>query len=115
MFTHLPDHGPHPRTAARQAAAQLRRLAAVLVAVTCGLLASAAIVPAAFAMVVPHPGLPAYAPPVPATLGRVVITGGMAGWQIIVIALGAALVAAIAAVLLDRALAARRAASATAA
>ena len=37
----------------------------------------------------------------------------MAGWQITLIALGAALVAAIAAVLLDRALAARRAASAT--
>jgi hypothetical protein len=55
MFTHLPDHGPHPRTAAWQGAARLRRLAAVLAAVTCGLLASAAIVPAAFAMVVPNP------------------------------------------------------------
>jgi hypothetical protein len=37
----------------------------------------------------------------------------MAGWQITLIALGAALVAAIAAVFLDRALAARRAVSAT--
>ena len=43
-----------------------------------------------------------------------VTAGGMAGWQITVIALGAALVAAIAAVLLDRALAARRATSTTA-
>jgi hypothetical protein len=41
-----------------------------------------------------------------------VVTGGMAGWQITLIALGAALIAAIAAVFLDRALAARRAASA---
>lgn len=38
----------------------------------------------------------------------------MPGWQIILIAVGAALVAAIAAVVLDRALATRKAASATA-
>ena len=44
---------------------------------------------------------------------RVVTAGGMAGWQIALIALGSALVAAVAAVLLDRARAARRAASAT--
>jgi hypothetical protein len=37
----------------------------------------------------------------------------MAGWQITLIALGAALVAAATAVLFDRAVAARRAASAT--
>ena len=37
----------------------------------------------------------------------------MAGWQITLIALGAALVAATAAVVLDRARAARRSASAT--
>jgi hypothetical protein len=29
MFAHLPRRGPHPRTAARQAAARLRRLAAL--------------------------------------------------------------------------------------
>lgn len=40
--------------------------------------------------------------------------GGMAGWQITVIAVGAALVASTAAVALDRARAARKAASATA-
>jgi hypothetical protein len=114
MFTHLPDHGPHPRTAAWQGAARLRRLAAVLAAVTCGLLASAAIVPAAFAMVVPNPrGAYEGTPLAPGPAPSVVTAGGMAGWQITVIALGAALVAAIAAVLLDRALAARRAASAT--
>jgi hypothetical protein len=44
---------------------------------------------------------------------RVVTAGGMAGWQITLIALGAALAAAVVAVLLDRTLAARRAISAT--
>ena len=36
----------HPRTTARTAAARLRRLAVALTAATCGLLASALIVPA---------------------------------------------------------------------
>ena len=59
-------------------------------------------------------GTEALAPsaPVPATV-RVITTGGMAGWQIALIALGAALVAAAAAVLLDRTLAGRRGATAT--
>ena len=35
-------------------------------------------------------------------------TGGMAGWQIVLIALGAAILAAIVAVLVERARAARR-------
>ena len=49
MSAHLPRRETHPRTAARQAAVRLRRLAAALAALTCGLLASAAIVPAASA------------------------------------------------------------------
>jgi hypothetical protein len=112
MFTHLPRQVPHLPVAARQPGGRLRRLAAVLAAVTCGLLASAAVVPTAFAMVRPDPGggTARLAPVLPAT-GRVVIVGGMAGWQIILIAFGAALIAAAAAVLLDRTLAARRAAS----
>jgi hypothetical protein len=56
--------------------------------------------------VIPNDG-PAQAP------AGVVTAGGMPGWQITLIALGAALVAAIAAVRLDRTRAARRAASAT--
>jgi hypothetical protein len=44
----------------------------------------------------------------------VTVGGGMAGWQIALIAFGAALVAAIAAVAMDRARAARKAASVTA-
>jgi len=112
MFAYLPRRGTHPRTAG----ARLRRLAAVLASAACGLLASAAIVPGAFAMVVPDPGgqyRTASVTPVPATTVRVVTAGGMAGWQIALIAVGAALFAAAAAVLFDRALAARRAASAT--
>jgi hypothetical protein len=113
MFAHLPRRGTHPRTAARRAGARLRRLAGVLAAATCGLLASAATVPAAFAMPVPGPGGgTAPVAPVPATTIRVITTGGMAGWQITSIALGAALFAAAAAVLLYRALTARNAASA---
>ena len=116
MFAYLSRRGTHPRTAARQAGVRLRRLAAVLAAAACGLLASAAIVPAAFAMVVPDPGgqyRTASVTPVPAATVRVVTAGGMAGWQITLIAVGAALFAAAAAVLFNRALAARRAASAT--
>jgi hypothetical protein len=48
--------------------------------------------------------------PVPGT-ARLVTVGSMPGWQITLIALAAALVAAAATLLLDRALAARRAAS----
>jgi hypothetical protein len=51
--------------------------------------------------------------PVPAATVRVLTAGGTAGWQIALIALGTALVAATAAVLLDWALTAHRTASAT--
>ena len=65
---------------------------------------------------VPGPG-GAYGgtPVAPVRAPTVVGTGGMAGWQITLIALGAALVASTLAVLLDRALSARRAASVPAA
>ena len=109
MSALIPRRGPPPRTATRQAAARLRRLAAALAALTCALLASAAIIPAAWAVnVIPPGGGDAVMP-----VQGVATQGGMAGWQIIVIALGAALIAATAAVFLDRALAARRSASAT--
>ena len=105
MFARIPQREAPPGTAARQAAARLRRLAAALAAVTCTLLASAAVMPAAWAVNEIPPGGPAQAPAVAA--------GGMPGWQITLIALGAALVAATAAILLDRTRAARRAAPAT--
>jgi hypothetical protein len=105
MFAHLPRRGPHPSTAARQAAGRARRLAAALAAVICAVLASAAVVPAASAMIPIPPG---GGPAVPAPAVRMVTEGGMAGWQITLIALGAALIAATVAVLLDRARDARR-------
>ena len=107
MSAHRSLRGPHPRTAARQAAALLRRAGAALAALTCALLASAAIVPAASASIPITPGGPDVPP---ATVP--VFAGGMAGWQIILIALGAALIAATVAVVLDRTLAAHRAATA---
>ena len=66
---------------------------------------------------IPHPDPDGAGGPIPSTLlpgnAGVVPGGGMAGWQITLIALGAALVAATAAVPLDRARAARRSAPAT--
>jgi hypothetical protein len=50
----------------------------------------------------------AAAVPVPSGLVRIVTVGGIADWQVAVIALIAALIAATAAVAIDRALAARR-------
>jgi len=110
MFAHRPRRGPHPRTAAGRAAALLCRVAVALAAVvTCTMLSSAAIMPAAWAVnQIPNGGGPAQPP-----AGGAVTAGGMPGWQITVIALGAALVAAATAVLLDRLRAARRAASAS--
>jgi hypothetical protein len=114
MSANLPHQGTHPPTAARRSGAHIRRLVGMLAAITCGLLASAAIIPAtAFAAQVPAGGGAGGVAPVPATTVRVVTNAGMAGWQITLIALGAALLAAAAAVLLDRARAAHRAASAT--
>jgi hypothetical protein len=117
MFTTPARQGTPPRMPARKVGARLRRFAAVLAAVTSGLLASVAIVPAAFARMEPDPGagyVSTRVARVPATTVRVVTAGGMPGWQITVIALGAALLAATAAVLLYRALAARRSAPVTA-
>jgi hypothetical protein len=110
-----PRHpGTHLLTGARTAGARLGRLAAVLAAITASLLVTIAGVPAAFALPVPPPG-GSYGPaagPVPAsTIVHVITTGGMAGWQVTLIALAAALVAATAAVLADRARTARRGAT----
>jgi hypothetical protein len=102
MFAHLSRHHRHLTTAAR-----LRRITPALAAAALGLLAWAA-APAAFAQVLPpeHD----YGP-VPATTVRVITAGGTPGWQIAVIAVAAALTAAVAAVLLDRARASRRSAT----
>jgi len=90
---------------------RIRRISAALAVFAAALLGVSAGAPAAFAStnVLPAPGGggPATGTP-PATVGHTVIAGGMAGWQIAVIAAGAALLAAAAAVLLDRARQAKR-------
>jgi hypothetical protein len=113
MLAYLSHRGTRPRATTR-----LRRTIAALAAVTGGLLAWAAAVPAASAAtsLIPVPGAGGAYGPVPATAptarAQVITVGGMPGWQITLIAIAAALVAAIAAVVLDRAWASRRAASA---
>lgn len=88
----------------------IRRVARILAGLAAALVAYVAAAPAAFATHVPPPGMgdqegQAMPPPV-----HTVTVGGMSGWQITLIAAGAALLAAVLAVLLDRARAARRAA-----
>jgi hypothetical protein len=102
MLAYLSRHHRHQTTAARP-----RRTTAALAAAALSLLAWAA-APAAFAQVLPPDDN--YGP-VPATTVRVITAGGTPGWQITVIAVAAALTAAVAAVLLDRARAGRRPAS----
>ena len=51
MFARIPQRGTHPAHRPAAAAARLRRLAAALAAVTCTLLASAAVMPAAWAVI----------------------------------------------------------------
>lgn len=110
----------------------LRRFAAVLTSLAAGLVAFGAT--AALAMPVPDPGAgytPVFARPVPIpgtefrpsapvpgparTVTHTVVMGGMPGWQITLIAVGAALLAATVTVLADRVRAARRPAAAAAA
>jgi len=107
----------------------IRRLAAALAGLACAWLGIAVAAPAAFAAVrVPppvagppsvtvlhhppgwnkHPPLPPGHVTGPAYQVHAVMVGGMPGWQIALIAIGAALFAATAAVLLDRAWTARR-------
>jgi hypothetical protein len=82
---------------------RLIRSAVALLAGLAGVAFSAIAAPAALAMRLPPGG--ATRPLSPAA--RTLVAGGMPGWQIAAIALGAALAAAVAAVLLDRARAAR--------
>ena len=96
----------------RDTAARLRRLAVALAVLTCGALGWAGAVPAASASIIPVPGDGPYGP-VPAPAVRVIAVGGMPGWQITLIAVAAALAAATAAVVLDRARASRQTASTT--
>lgn len=112
MLAHPAGREPRRRIA-RSGSNRLGQLAKVLAALAGAALASAAVIPAAWAgIVVPGPGGP-YGPagvtPAPQTGVRMITAGGMAGWQIALIAVSAAVLAAAAAVRLDRSLTARRA------
>jgi hypothetical protein len=104
----------------------IRRIAAALAGLACACLGLASTAPAAFAQGPGSPGYqhmpiamiraallngedlaPASRPAAPAVT-RIVVAGGMPGWQIALIAAGAALLAATLAVLADRARAAHR-------
>lgn len=91
---------------------RIRRIAAALAGLAATVTVFAATGPAASAMQVPAPGQLGthpgnHAADIPARIHTVVI-GGTPGWQITLIAAAAALLAAVLAVLLDRAFAARR-------
>jgi hypothetical protein len=85
----------------------IRRLAGFVAGLATALLAAAIAAPAAFAMRVPPPGGTTDSPPV-VVHTRTLVEGGMPGWQIALIAVGAAVAAAVLAVLIDRARLARR-------
>jgi hypothetical protein len=91
----------------------IRRFAAVVAGLAAAVLGATP----AFARTVPDPGAGYVAPAsVPAQVQvRTIAAGGMPGWQIALIAVGAALLAAALTVLADRALASRRRTAAAAA
>jgi hypothetical protein len=88
----------------------IRRIAAVLAGLAAALLACGAT--PAFAMRVPYPGGLAGVAPAPSapvrTVTHTLVVSGMPGWQIALIAAGAALLAAAVAVLAYRAWTTRR-------
>ena len=111
--------GTHRTTAPQEVVMnRIRRTAAVLAGLAATVAVFAATGPAASAMHVPAPGQLGthpvnHATVIPARI-QTVVTGGMPGWQITLIAAAAALLGAALAVLLDRAFAARRRTTASA-
>jgi hypothetical protein len=84
----------------------IRRLAGVVAGLATAVLAAVVTAPAAFAMHVPPPSGGAVGTP-PAVQTHTIVVGGTPGWQIALIAIGAALAAAVLAVLVYRARLAR--------
>ena len=94
---------------------RIRRVVAIPVGLGLTTLILATAAPAAFARVVPPGPIAATAPREAPVVTRTVLVGGMPGWQIALIAVGAALFAAAVAVLADRTWAAHRKTSLSAA
>ena len=84
---------------------RIRRIAAILSGLATSVLVALTGTTAAFAYVVPAPG---EAGPVQPPRVHTIVTGGMPGWQIALITIGAAIAAAALAVTLDRARTAHR-------
>lgn len=84
----------------------ISRVFVLLTGLACTVAALMTAAPAAFATRVPPPGESGTAAGSPQV--HPLVTGGMPGWQITLIAVGSALLAATLAVVLDRAHAARR-------
>ena len=89
---------------------RIRRIAGILAGLACAWLGLAVAAPAAFAMPLPPGGSGggATTPAPPPVQVHTVVMGGMTGWQIALIAIGAALLAATIAVRVDRGRAAHR-------
>ena len=87
---------------------RIYRCLGVVAALGGALLSLAVVAPAAFAAPATFPPPDPQTAPGQESVTHTIVAGGMPGWQITLIAAGAALVAAVAAVLLDRAWAARR-------
>jgi hypothetical protein len=86
----------------------IRRVAVLLTGLAGAILMSASVTPAAFAYIVPPSGGGPGTVKGPPLHPQAIASGGMAGWQITLIAVGAAVTAAVIAVILDRSRAARR-------
>jgi hypothetical protein len=85
---------------------RIRRIAAILSGLAASVLVTLTGATAAFAYPVPPPGGPAG--PLQPPRVHTIVTGGMPGWQIALIAIGAAILAAALAVTFDRAYTAHR-------
>jgi hypothetical protein len=87
---------------------RIHRCLGVVAALGGALFSLAVAAPAAFAAPATFPPPDPQTAPGQESVTQAIVVGGMPGWQIALIAAGAALVAAVAAVLLDRAWTARR-------
>jgi hypothetical protein len=105
LIPYLIDHNHNRKERTMISVRRILRSAAAAVlaaAVTTVVASAAAAAPAAFAIQVPPPGLGDPGTPVAPPPVHTVTVGGMPGWQITLIAVGAALLAAAITLLLDR-------------